>query len=156
LAPIISELGIHTTKHLQDLIPVLLSTLTNPFGTAYLPLLTAATESIHRAVLNGWPRIWRWRGDVLAATCGCWLHLSDDEADILRHQGGGQTSSTAAPLENLKIALKELAAVLKIAVAENAADVQEEKGAGRRIDIDDEYRQLVYSDERLRDLLFAN
>jgi hypothetical protein len=58
-------------------------------------------------------------------------------------------------LENLKVALKELAAILKIAVAENAADAQEKRD-GKRIDIDAEYRQLLDSDERLRDLLFVN
>ena len=146
LTPIISELGIHTTKYLQDLIPILLSTLTKPFGTAYLPLLLAATESMRHLVLNGWPRIWRWRGDILDAACGCWLHLCDDEEDIHRNQGG----EDAAALENLKVALKELVAILKVAVAENTDQ------DGKHIYIDADYRQLVGGDERLRNLLFAD
>lgn len=148
LTLIISGLGIQTTKHLQDLIPVLFSTLTNPFGTAYLPLLSAATESMRHVVLKGWPRIWRWRGDVLAATCGCWLNLCDDEEEIRRNM----ISENAAALENLKLGLKELAAILKIAVAENA---DQETVDGKHIDIDAEYRLLVSGDERLQDLLFA-
>ena len=146
LTPTIRELGVHTTKHLHDLIPILASTLANPFGTAHLPLLSAATESMRHVVLNGWPRIWRWRGDILAAVCGCWLHLCDDEEDIHRNQGG----EDAAALENLKVALKELVAILKVAVAENTDQ------DGKHIYIDADYRQLVGGDERLRNLLFAD
>ncbi|KAL1969758.1 hypothetical protein VTN77DRAFT_8311 [Rasamsonia byssochlamydoides] len=74
-----AELGIHSTKYLQEIIPPLYSTLTNPFGTAYPPLLLAAVAAARAAILNAHPRIWRFRGELLGAFCDCWLHVLDEE-----------------------------------------------------------------------------
>ncbi|KAJ6108971.1 hypothetical protein N7512_008808 [Penicillium capsulatum] len=52
----VKELGIHTTKYLQDLVPVLYTTLTNPFGTVHPPLLFAAVSATKAVITNAHPR----------------------------------------------------------------------------------------------------
>ncbi|KAF5016567.1 hypothetical protein F66182_11711, partial [Fusarium sp. NRRL 66182] len=59
LTTIIQQIGIHTTKYLQEIVPVVYSTLSNPFGTALVPLLLAGLASTQAAILNAHPRIWR-------------------------------------------------------------------------------------------------
>ena len=81
LTTIIQEVGIHTTKYLQEIVPVVYSTLSNPFGTAYVPLLLAGIATTHAVILNAHPRIWRYRGDLLAAICQCWINVSRDESN---------------------------------------------------------------------------
>ncbi|WEW61209.1 hypothetical protein PRK78_006699 [Emydomyces testavorans] len=145
-----SELGIHTVVHLQELIPILTSTLTNPFGTAYLPLLIAAAECTRQLLLSAWPRVWRWRGEVLAGLCGCWLHLIEDEDGIKRSREEQKAEKGSEELSKLKQVLKECVGILKIVLEENA-DLD---GAGEKVDVAAEWRQLVDVDERLAELFY--
>ncbi|KGY15579.1 hypothetical protein PABG_11572 [Paracoccidioides brasiliensis Pb03] len=180
LSLVSSELGIHTTKHLQDLVPVLSATLSNPFGTAYPPLLLAATEATKMLVLNAWPRIWRWRAELLAGLCACWLHVCDDLADMDMDAGGAVASITPrrgndagdgrrGDLIGLQGALKEVVGVLRITITECAdlvfekvAGDHEARGAGDEgmnggaIDVDGEFRELVGGDGKLHGLLIGN
>ncbi|KAJ5722330.1 hypothetical protein N7488_000365 [Penicillium malachiteum] len=78
---VLNKLGIETTKYLQDIIPVLQITLSNPFGTAYPPLLSAAVFTTRAVILNAHPRVWKWRGELLAALCACWLQVSPESKD---------------------------------------------------------------------------
>ncbi|KAK2808034.1 hypothetical protein FQN50_005116 [Emmonsiellopsis sp. PD_5] len=133
LPPLLTELGIHTTKHLQDLVPMLSATLANPFGTAYPPLLEAAVEAMRCVVVNGWVRVGRWRGEVMDGVCACWVHvLEDGEGEMM----GG-----------LKEGLKRVVGVLRVVVQEGEGDV---------VDIDREFAELVRADERLGGLLVGN
>ncbi|KAH8696710.1 ATP :tRNA-specific tRNA nucleotidyltransferase [Talaromyces proteolyticus] len=79
---ITQELGIHTSKYLQEIVPMIYSTLTNPFGTAHPPLLEAGVAAAQAVIFNSHPRIWRYRGELLSAFCECWLHVYQDEKEM--------------------------------------------------------------------------
>ncbi|EDN09340.1 predicted protein [Histoplasma mississippiense (nom. inval.)] len=161
LPPALSELGIHTTKHLQDLVPTISAALSNPFGTAFPPLLAAAAEAARALVLNAWPRVWRWRAELLG---GLYIGISAS-GDGDSGGGGGQT----VVLLQLQCALKVVVAVLRIAIEENVVAAAEEGGNGtggrdgdqggreeETIDVDREFGKLVQGDDRLRELLIGN
>ncbi|KAJ6021115.1 hypothetical protein N7540_006619 [Penicillium herquei] len=78
IGSVVNKIGIEATKYLQDIIPILQTTLTNPFGTAYPPLLCMAVSVTRAVILSAQPRIWKWRGELLAALCTCWLHVSEE------------------------------------------------------------------------------
>ncbi|PGH03326.1 hypothetical protein AJ79_07404 [Helicocarpus griseus UAMH5409] len=164
LPPVFSELGIHTTKHLQDLVPMLSATLSNPFGTAYPPLLSAAAEATRMLVLNAWPRIWRWRAEVLDGLCACWLHVREDSEDVVGASDASAGDWRKEDLKKLQRALKEVVGVLKIAVEECSVLVPEEGAGAERaqeknsevIDVQSEFGKLVEGDEKLNGLLIGN
>lgn len=180
LTIILDELRIHTTKYLQDIIPLLHSTLTNPFGTAYLPLLLAATSATRSVILNAHPRIWRWRGELLSGMCHCWLHVLDEEKQIAERDGKDQQkhlhisdlspSSRLSPetgisqLAKLKNQLKGCAYLLKAVLLSVSEEIkvdgkfQEDNwfGVDEDIDVEKELGELVSADENLRELLFAD
>ncbi|KAL1961125.1 hypothetical protein VTO42DRAFT_3070 [Malbranchea cinnamomea] len=153
LAYLIPQMGTYITPHLQEIVPLVTETLTNPFGTACLALLMGAARVVRALVMNAWMRVWRWRGEILTGVCTCWIHLDEDEADVRRVQG----SEGMEELEKLRRVLKEVVKLLRIAVEEVAGEKASEEV--RReifngvIDIDAEYRELVASDERLKRLL---
>lgn len=149
LSSLLHDLGIHSTKHLRGIIPLLTSTLTNPFGTAYLPLLAAAAEATRLLILNAWPRVWRWRGEFLAGLCGCWLHICRDEADI-RRNNEDTVPGVVEDLDKLRNSLKENIAILRIVVMESLND------KGENFDVSNEFANLVDGDEQLDDLLIKN
>ncbi|OJD18652.1 hypothetical protein AJ78_01348 [Emergomyces pasteurianus Ep9510] len=168
---ILLELGIHTTKHLQDLVPMVSATLSNPFGTAYTPLLAAAAEVARIIVLNAWPRIVKWRAELLSGMCTCWLHVCDDMVDIDMRVRDADSSGRRADLSRLQLTLKEVVGMLKIvieecsdlAAGEEGGDETRGWGGDRRaygygevIDVDREFGKLVQGDERLRGLLIDN
>lgn len=150
----ISELGIHTTKYLQDIVPVLYTTLSNPFGTAHPPLLFAAVSASKTLILNAHPRIWRWRGEILGGLTACWLHLVGESKE--RERGNQRPSVTE--LTNLMQELKSAVYVLKHAL-QNPAGIGGEpdddqvaaKGAMQK-----EFQELVTADVELEGLLFAD
>lgn len=81
IAIVVNDLGIETTKYLQDIVLLLQMTLANPFGSAYPPLLSAAVSTTKSVILNAHPRVWRWRGEILAGLCACWLHIAAEKKE---------------------------------------------------------------------------
>ena len=81
-ALVVSMMGIYSAKYLQILLPLLRDVLCNPFGTASVALLLAALECMEMLIKCCWPRIReKWWGECLRAIIGCWLQITDDEAD---------------------------------------------------------------------------
>lgn len=179
LSIICDELRIHVTKYLQDIIPLLYSTLTNPFGTAYIPLLLAATTATRSVILNAHPRVWRWRGEILGGLCTCWLHVLDEEREIAERTEKDRTrpiadisplsrktdsDSTVSQLARLKNQLRGCAYLLKVVLISVSEQVnvdgkfQEENSLGltEDIDVEKEFGELVTADESLKDLLFVD
>ncbi|EGE04255.1 hypothetical protein TEQG_03285 [Trichophyton equinum CBS 127.97] len=136
LAEAVSSLEIEAAKYLQDIVPLLSSTLTNPFGLAYVPLLIAASQCYQSVILNCWPRLSRWRGDILAGICTCWFRLCDEKED-------GVSSNDEEPDDrrNLRSILKRLIILLKAIEFEKIYDFEAELKA------------LVDADDRLESLL---
>ncbi|KAF2432658.1 tRNA nucleotidyltransferase [Tothia fuscella] len=131
LPPLLSEMGIDSVKHLQVLIPLLSNILADPLGPAYPPLLLTAAKGMESVILNGWPRIGRWRAEIYRGICICWIRLAED--------GGGIEG-----VEDVEMQLRVVASVLREAV-EGDVDVN----------WTEDVQVLVGADERLQDLLKA-
>ncbi|CAP96804.1 hypothetical protein E8E15_008275 [Penicillium rubens] len=140
---VINELGIHTTKYLQELIPVLFTTLSNPFGTAHPQLLLAAAAATQAVIKNAHPRIWRWRGEILSGLCSCWLHIAEDNRD------------SVAELARLKRELQQTLQVLRLVLLNPvtiAADVPEPEQVQVKENVEKEFQELVDADAELKGL----
>src|SRR5438552_8678787 len=111
----------------QDMIPLLSDILSEPFGTAYPPLLIATVKTLQTIILTDWPRIPAHRAEVLRGLTFCWLRLMEDELNV--------PSSY-----ELKQGLKDTLKVLRAAVR-------------NEVDIDAEIKLLSQSDGRLTKLL---
>ncbi|RAH49908.1 tRNA adenylyltransferase [Aspergillus brunneoviolaceus CBS 621.78] len=142
-----TALGIESTKYLQETIPLIYSTLTNPFGTAHPPLLFAAVGVARAVILNAHPRVWRWRTEILGGVCPCWLNVVDEEREIRAAAGG--------ILGRLKNELQGVVALLRLALEKPLRPDTPEQEALAAGDFGKELEELVAAEEELRGLLFA-
>ncbi|KAF2238931.1 poly A polymerase C-terminal region-like protein [Viridothelium virens] len=126
LMPLIQELGIEFVKHLKHVLPLITETLSNPFGAAYPPLLIVATKALQTVILNCWPRMAFWRGEVLKGVTICWLRIAEE-------------NRSDAQLTAVEKELQKTVQMLAAAVEQD-------------IEIDSEFQQLVAADERLERL----
>ncbi|KAK3112223.1 CCA tRNA nucleotidyltransferase, mitochondrial [Teratosphaeriaceae sp. CCFEE 6253] len=127
LPPLLGELGIESVKHLQYLLPILTATLSHPLGAAETPTLLAGTKAMQGVILNCWPRMTGYRGEVLKGVTLCWLGLEG--------QGGEQA-------RELRAELRETVRMLRIALGEQSAWKED-------------CAMLVAADDRLEKLLNA-
>nr|POE71933.1 uncharacterized protein CFP56_11809 [Quercus suber] len=128
LVPVLNNLGIETVRHLQYVLPMLSDTLTHPLASAYMPLLANAAKAMQAVILNAWPRMKGYRGEVLRGLTICWLNLQDVDDD----QAAQELRS------DLKVAVQMLRVVLK---------------ADQEVDFEVECKGLVNADEMLDNLL---
>ncbi|EPS32836.1 hypothetical protein PDE_07797 [Penicillium oxalicum 114-2] len=152
------ELGIHTTKCLQEIVPVVYATLCNPFGTAHLPLLLAATTATKHLILNAHPRIWRWRGELLGALCACWLQILSEKEDRQKESGKEETSQSR-DLEKISKELQVTVCVLKHALQNPVPFIAGEPDADQmhvKEALEHELQILVEADSELKGLLDAD
>lgn len=134
--------------------PVVYSTLSNPFGTAYMPLLLAGIATTQAVILNGHPRIWRYRGDLLAAMCQCWINVTRDESST-------KDSEQKLQLRNVLPKLQGAVYLLKLSVrGATSTRIGSEEGSDlvglvddKDVNIDDDVKALVEVDEQLKGLL---
>lgn len=145
----IQHLGIRTTKYLQEIIPVIYNTLTNPFGTAHLPLVSAGVAAAQSLILNSHPRIWRYRGDLLAAFCACWLNVSQDEKETRVIESKSELGDV---MKKLQGATNLLNIAVQSAVDTKADDPRYWTGVTDEIDMGKEVEALIAADESLRGL----
>lgn len=85
--PILEALGIDSVKHLQYLLPILSETLCHPLADAQIDTLIDATKVLQAVVLNGWPRMTQYRGEVLKGLTSAWLSVDSaetEQASLLR------------------------------------------------------------------------
>ncbi|RDW79192.1 Tti2 family protein [Aspergillus mulundensis] len=146
-----AELKIHTTKYLQDIIPLIYSTLSNPFGTAHPPLLLSSLSVTRAVLLNAYPRVWRWRGELLGAICSCWLHILEDE-----EESKGPYEKKAADLEKLKKELQGSVYLLRYVLEHPLLDDNDQGQLEAKENISKEMQILVDADESLKACLFAD
>lgn len=155
LTKIIQDLGIHTTKYLQEIVPVIYSTLSNPFGTAFVPLLLAGVATTQAVILNAHPRIWRYRGDLLAAICQCWINVSRDEQSIKDMKQKSQLQQVLLKLQGavylLKLSVRGVSSA-KMGGDTTSSDLSEMLDE-KDVNIDDDVKVLVDADEQLKELL---
>ncbi|OJZ87769.1 hypothetical protein ASPFODRAFT_60129 [Aspergillus luchuensis CBS 106.47] len=144
------DLAVHTTKYLQEIIPLIYSTLSNPFGTAYPPLLLAGVAVTRAVIMNAHPRIWRWRGEILGAVAACWLSVADEEAA----ERGKEYEKE--DLIKLKMQLKGVVYLLRMVlenpdeqIAKDDEVIEAKEGFAKEVE------ELVGADEALRELLLG-
>ena len=96
LALLFDEMGIYAVKHLkvresksmgillqhanaiESIIPLLVDNLCNPFITAHDRLLVTSAKALQTVILNCWPRIPVYGGDILKGATICWFRLTED------------------------------------------------------------------------------
>ncbi|KAJ5737011.1 uncharacterized protein N7483_002136 [Penicillium malachiteum] len=146
ICAVLNKLGIETTKYLQDIIPVLQMTLSNPFGTSDPALLSVAVSTTRAVILNAHPRIWKWRGELLAALCACWLHVSEESKDKEKGKAlVGVSKQLRITVSLLKCTLQNPAAVSNGALDADQVYAKEH--------MDAELKELVDADPQLEQLL---
>ncbi|KAJ5140076.1 hypothetical protein N7448_003484 [Penicillium atrosanguineum] len=147
----IKELGIHTTKYLQEIVPVLYPTLSNPFGAAHPELLLSSVSATKAVILNAHPRIWKWRGEILAGLTVCWLHVITESREK-------PSNATANKLADLKREIQAAVYLLKHALQNPVVieGVQDADQLAAKDNMDKELDELVAVDAELKNLLLAD
>lgn len=128
LVSVLNGLGPESIKHLMYVLPVLTGTLSHSGSVGHPPLLFADIEAIQTVIRTCWPRMTKWKGEVLKGLTLCWLQadeLESGDAQMLR-QG-----------------LRDTARLLHAALGD----------AGRW---DEDCANLVDADDRVRDLLMMD
>jgi tRNA nucleotidyltransferase (CCA-adding enzyme) len=128
LPAIVHSMGIDSVKHLKDLVPLLSHVLSEPLGPAYPPLLLAAARGMDAVILNGWPRIGRWRAEILRGVSVAWIRLAEE-------------GEAEEGFEDVRHSLRNVVGTLKEAVT---IDAQVDWGGDTSV--------LVGADERLAEL----
>lgn len=125
---VVSSNGIPLLMRLQHILPLLSEIFTNPFATAYPPLLLAALHVIRSVIIHCWPRIAHHRIEIIKGLGFCWCKILEDDKE--------RSSDISQIQTEVKNSVRLLTAVLK-----------------REIDVAAEYRLLTRSDCRLTELL---
>lgn len=125
LIPLLDELGIEALKHLQYIMPILTATLSHPLGAAEISTLLAGVKAMQAVILNCWPRMSEYRGEVLKGLTLCWLGVE------------GQNGEQAT---RLKTELQETVKLLRAALGDQSS-------------FDEDCAMLAAADGRLEALL---
>lgn len=80
-------------------------------------------KALKAVVLNGWPRMGEWRGEVLRGVVGAWVRVVDAEEEVR-----GVKEVVGGGLEELKIEMMEVVAVLKCLVEGQGVEWERECG----------------------------
>ncbi|CAM1511089.1 Fc.00g086020.m01.CDS01 [Cosmosporella sp. VM-42] len=83
-AKIINCMGIYSVQHLQNLLSMLSSTMTDPFALAHPPAVLAAAQALNTVIANCWPRLQVQDSGhiehIMRIIALCWLSLQDNDA----------------------------------------------------------------------------
>jgi hypothetical protein len=84
LRTLVQKMGVHSVKHLKDIIPILSAVMTDPFAVSRSSLLLEAVRTTEVVVLNTWPRMREegHRVEVIRALVLCWKTISDEEGEM--------------------------------------------------------------------------
>ena len=55
--------------------------MTEPFGTAYPPLLGVSVKLLQSIIATVWPRVGFYKGEILKALTVCWLRIDNDRGN---------------------------------------------------------------------------
>lgn len=136
------------------------------FGTAHPPLLLSALSVARAVILNAYPRIWRWRGEIIGAICSCWVNVLDDEEESKATGTRAPKDKTSASpprdetqtavLRRLKKELQGSVYLLRYAL-ENPVHIDGDEGQREgKQNIGREIQMLVDADDSLKECLLAD
>ncbi|KXT13866.1 hypothetical protein AC579_6899 [Pseudocercospora musae] len=120
----LDELGIDSVKHIKFILPMLTESLSDPMGTATIPMLESSARAMQALIRNSWPRMVIYRGEVLKGVMFCWLKIQGMQG-----------------MDRLEGGLRECVRLLKISLKRE-----------KECDFEKEIEELVVVDGRLRDL----
>jgi tRNA nucleotidyltransferase/poly(A) polymerase len=132
LPSVLEKMGIDSVKHVKDLLPLLANVLAEPLGPTYPNLLLVATKALQFVILNAWPRISFWEGEILKGVTVCWVRVLED-------------MENRADNENKRV-LGEVMDELKVCV-EMVRAVMDSEGKAESFQAD--VKKLVSTDEKL-------
>ena len=129
LIPCLNALGIDSVKHLKFILPIITETLSHPLAVDVgAEMLFSATKALQVVILNGWPRMVVYRGEVLKGLTFCWLKVGEEQS---------------ADVRELRREMRETVRMLKVAV-------------GKEVDFENDCKMLVETEPRLRGLLLED
>ncbi|PMD29993.1 hypothetical protein L207DRAFT_642083 [Hyaloscypha variabilis F] len=140
LSTIVQKMGIHSVKHLKDIIPMLSAVLCDPFATSDEDLMLEGVKALKVAVLNCWPRLGEegWRVEVVRCCVVGWKGV----CEALGGEGKGREDGDE--LRKIQEEIKVAGRLLVKAVA-----VHEE------VDFATELRPLIEVDAKLVEDVFG-
>ncbi|KAH7355234.1 hypothetical protein BKA65DRAFT_497960 [Rhexocercosporidium sp. MPI-PUGE-AT-0058] len=118
---LITKMGIHFTKHLKDIMPILASVLTDPFMGARLDDVLGALRTFKVLVLNCWVRIREgWREEGVRMLVCAWVAVREIEGE------GSMDGKRSALVEKVKEEIRVTGRVFAKAVEGREVDLREE------------------------------
>ncbi|KAJ4368121.1 CCA tRNA nucleotidyltransferase, mitochondrial [Neocucurbitaria cava] len=72
LSVLLDHMGIESIKHVANLMPLLSAVLQEPFALSHTELLLATSMALQSVVVNAWPRVSGYRGEMMMGLCLCW------------------------------------------------------------------------------------
>jgi hypothetical protein len=80
LKTLIEKLGITSVKHLKDILPIISTTLTDPFVASKPSLLLAGIRCLQSTILNAWPRVREegYRIEIVKWLVICWRTVTEE------------------------------------------------------------------------------
>ncbi|PBP16828.1 hypothetical protein BUE80_DR012439 [Diplocarpon rosae] len=92
LRVVVQKQGIHAVKHLKDIIPLLSSVLTDPFGNARMDGLLEALKTLRVVVLCCWVRVGgeEWRQSCVGMLVLCWKAVEEGAQGTRGEQMAGK------------------------------------------------------------------
>ena len=144
LGSFLSALGLDTVAHLNPLISAINAILACELGHLADKMLIEASQCLQRVVVEAWPRIWRWRGEVLNGVCFAWVNIE-------KSAGVDQGASREQNLETAKQEMRKVVRMLSAAV--NTSCLPQEMAA---LDFAGEVDNLVAAEPCLATLLIPN
>lgn len=117
-------MGIHATKHLKDIMPILASVLSDPFAGARLQDVRGALETFRVLVLNCWARVREgvWRGEGVRMLVVCWTVVGDVEGG----EGGVDGNTKTHLVEKVREEIKVTGRLFAKAIEGGEADLRTE------------------------------
>ena len=98
--------------------PLLVGHLCDPFATAYFPLIQSSLYTLQAVIINDWPRIGYYRGEIFKGITMCWCRILNEnsqspESRYTQHQLVGTLKILQAALRDDEDALMEIREALK-------------------------------------------
>ncbi|KAI5286565.1 CCA tRNA nucleotidyltransferase, mitochondrial [Ascosphaera aggregata] len=166
----VQMLQLEAIPYLRDLIATIVPTLSNAFIMADPRLARSAIEALRIVILNAWPRIYHWRGDVCAGLTDAWIRLYEEYLE----PGSRRSAEELERIDDIRMNLRETLAITRIAAQEcidvaghpdesqsefnrddKEADYEEadKKAEGERQAFDRVLRDMMAVDDRLDGLI---
>ena len=113
IGPILEDMGMRLVIHLQVVVPMLQSVLTDPFTTSVPGMVLEAVNALLVVVQISWKLVQdRWWEECLRGVVTCWLNTSDDLDDSKRDE------KKTMGLREVQVRLRVLTMLLKDVVGE--------------------------------------